>query len=480
MDLLSVLPLLVGLAVGAALGTVLARAQAAALASARDAALESRDEALRSRDETRGTLAAAEQRLSATQAERARLDATLDHERKAATEKLALLEASQAKLSEQFKALSAEALAANNQQFLVLATERLSQARTEAAGDLERRRQAVDSLIEPLREALGKVETQLRSVENDRTSAYAALRTQVEQMQATSEQLRLETATLVNALRAPQVRGRWGELQLRRVVEAAGMVEHCDFVEQESTSTEDGVLRPDLVVKIAGGKHVVVDAKVPFAGYLEAMEARDDATRDARLRAHARHLRDHVDKLSAKDYFKRFEASPEFVVLFVPADAFLNAALEQEPALLEYAFERNVVIATPSNLIALLRTVGYAWRQEALAANAAKVYALGRELHGRLATMGGHLSKLGGQLESAVKAYNQTVSSMESRVLVTARRFSELKVTDEQLAAPDQVSLTPRHVQAPELVASASETLVALPQAAEESQPPAEPVRASG
>jgi DNA recombination protein RmuC len=234
------------------------------------------------------------------------------------------------------------------------------------------------------------------------------------------------------------------------------------------------------VVKLAGGKHVVDDAKVPVAGYLEAMEARDDATREARLRAHARHLRDHVDKLSAKDYFKRFEASPEFVVLFVPADAFLNAALEQEPALLEYAFERNVVVATPSNLIALLRTVGYAWRQEALAANAAQVYALGRELHGRLATMGGHLSKLGGQLESAVKAYNQTVSSMESRVLVTARRFSELKVTDEQLTAPDQVSLAPRQVQAPELVASASDTLVALPHTGEEASPAAEPARASG
>jgi DNA recombination protein RmuC len=458
MNLLAALLLLVGLAAGAALGLLLARATAATLASERDAALAGREEARAARD-------VADQRAAIAQTECARLAATLDHERVTSAEKLQLLQASQAKLAEQFKVLSAEALAANNQQFLVLANERLSKARSEAAGDLDQRRQAVESLVEPLREALGKVETQLLSVEKDRTSAYAALRTQVEQMQSTSEQLRVETATLVNALRAPQVRGRWGELQLRRVVEAAGMVEHCDFVEQESAVTDDGVLRPDLVVKIAGGKQVIVDAKVPFAGYLEAMEARDDATREARLRAHARHLRDHVDRLSAKSYWERFEASPEFVVLFVPADAFLNAALEQEPALLEYAFERNVVIATPSNLIALLRTVGYAWRQEALAANAAKVFGLGRELHGRLATMGGHLSRLGGQLESAVKCYNQTVSSMESRVLVTARRFSELKVTDTELFAPDQVAITPREVQAPELVASANDALVALPEA---------------
>jgi len=478
MDLLAALLLLAGLAIGVTLARLLARAPTARLASERDSAMCAQDEA-------RTALAAAQERTAAARTECARVTAALDHERTTSAEKLQLLQESQATLAEQFKALSAEALAANNQQFLVLANERLSKARTVAAGDLDSRRQAVEGLVKPLTEALGKVETQLQSVEKDRTSAYAALRTQVEQMQSTSERLRLETATLVNALRAPQVRGRWGELQLRRVVEAAGMVEHCDFVEQESVLTEDGVLRPDLVVKIAGGKQVVVDAKVPFAGYLEAMEARDEATREARLRAHARHLREHVDRLAAKSYWERFEASPDFVVAFVPADAFLNAALEQEPALLEYAFERNVVIATPSNLIALLRTVGYAWRQEALAANAAKVYALGRELHGRLATMGSHLSRLGGQLESAVKSYNQSVSSLESRVLVTARRFSELKVTDGELYAPDQISLAPRQVQAPELVASANEALVALPEVTEvtevtEADADADEVRASG
>jgi len=399
-------------------------------------------------------------------AETARMAAELEHAHAGAAEKLQLLTDAQARMAEQFKALSADALDVSSQRFLQLAETRMQQVQTRAAADLDARKQAVEHLVKPLAEALTKVENQIVTVEKDRSSAYAALRTQVTQMQATSDQLRSETASLVTALRAPQVRGKWGELQLRRVVESAGMVEHCDFAEQETSTGADGVLRPDLIVRLAGGKQIVVDAKVPFAGFIEAMDAKDDATRDARLRAHARHLRDHVDTLAAKAYWDRFTPSPEFVVLFVPADAFLQAALEQEPALYEYAFERNVVLATPSNLIALLRTVGYAWRQEALATNAQKVLDLGRELHGRLATMGRHLSRLGGQLESAVKSYNDTVASVESRVLVTARRFTELKVTNEELAAPAQLSTVPKQVQAPELVASATDSLLELPEAA--------------
>jgi DNA recombination protein RmuC len=390
--------------------------------------------------------------------------ARLIAEREAALERLRLADEGHGRLAEQFKSLSAEALTQSNQQFLQLAETRLREAQAKAATDLDHRREAVEHLVGPLTEALGKVETHLRSVEKERTAAYSALKTQVEHVRATSEQLRLETSSLVTALRAPHVRGRWGELQLRQVVESAGMVEHCHFVEQATVTTPDGALRPDLIVKLAGGKQVVVDAKVPFAGFIEAMDARDDATRTARLRAHARHLRDHIDRLAAKAYWEHFTPTPEFVVLFVPADAFLQAALEQEPALLEYSFERNVIIATPSNLIALLRTVGYAWRQEALAANAQQVYDLGRELHSRLATMGGHLARLGGQLESAVKSYNNTVASIESRVLVTARRFSELRVTDDELAEPPQISQVPRQVQAPELVASATDSLVPLPE----------------
>jgi DNA recombination protein RmuC len=285
-------------------------------------------------------------------------------------------------------------------------------------------------------------------------------------MHRTSEQLQGETRQLVTALRAPQVRGRWGELQLERVVQLAGMVEHCDFSRQvtvtDASGDDDAVVRPDLVVHLAGGKHIVLDAKVPFGAYLEAVDATDPDRRTDRLAAHARHLRGHVDSLAHKSYWQRFDATPEFVVLFVPGDPFLEAALQSDPALLEHAFERNVVITTPTTLIALLRTVAYTWRQEALARNTAQVHDLGRELHSRLATMGGHVARLGKQLGGAVDAYNRTVSSLESRVLVTARRFGELDVVSEQLDPPEQIERSPRTVQAVELVASAADSLIAL------------------
>ncbi len=394
----------------------------------------------------------------------ARLTADLDHARSAERTQGDLLERGAASLRESFQALSAEALRDNRSEFLTLAQEKLGQTRTEADGELARRQQAIESLVGPLRESLGKFEAQVREVERERTSSYADLRRQVAQASQVSDQLRTETAALVNALRAPQVRGRWGEMQLRRVVEAAGMLEHCDFDEQVTVSGDDGGLRPDLVVRLAGGKHVVVDAKVPFAAYLEAMEARDDQTRAARLKAHARHLREHIEALAGKEYWRHLQPSPEFVVMFVPADAFLNAALAEDPTLQEHAFGRGVVVATPATLIALLRTVAYTWRQEALAANAQDVLKLGRELHGRLATMGGHVAKLGNQLGSAVKTYNDTVGSLEGRVLVTARKFADLKVTDDELSAPAQVEATTRAVQAAELVASAEDALVEIPE----------------
>ena len=324
----------------------------------------------------------------------------------------------------------------------------------------------LNQLIAPLQQSLQRYEERIGELERDRVDAYAALRTQVGQMRETSEQLRTETQQLVAALRAPQVRGRWGEHQLRRIVEAAGMLGHCDFTEQATASYEDRVVRPDLVVRLSGGKHVVVDAKAPFSAYLEAMEARDEATRNARLDAHARHLRGHVDALAAKEYWAAFDPTPEFVVLFIPADPFLDAALQRDATLLEHAFGRNIVLATPATLVALLRTVAYAWRQEALARNAAEVRTLGRELYGRLATMGGHISKLGNALGTAVTSYNKAVGSLESRVLVTARKFADLGVADarsaETLAAPAQVESTARQLQAPELQASEQESLVAL------------------
>ena len=337
---------------------------------------------------------------------------------------------------------------------MALAEARLNTAKTAADGELAQRQQAIDGVVAPLRDSLDRFQHQLSAVEKDRAGSYSALLEQVATMRQTSEQLRTETAQLVTALRAPQVRGRWGELQLERALEAAGMTEHVDYVTQESVAGPDGTLRPDLVVKLVGGKNVVVDAKVAFSGYLEAMEARDEQTRNARLKAHARHLREHIDSLAAKAYWERFTPTPEFVVCFVPADAFLDAALREDPTLMERAFEHNVVLATPSTLVALLRTVAYTWRQEALAANAAQVHQLGRELYTRLSTMGKHVDKLGRAITTTVTSYNQAVPALESRVFVTARRMTELKAVapDVELLAPEQISETARSAQAPELM----------------------------
>jgi DNA recombination protein RmuC len=339
--------------------------------------------------------------------------------------------------------------------------DRLAQAAA-ADRDLVERQHAIESLLAPMRSALDQVQDQLHTVERDRIGSYQALREQVAAMQESSRELTRETGQLVTALRAPQIRGRWGELQLEQIVRSAGMVEHCDFITQESVSTEDGVLRPDMVVRLAGGKNVVVDAKVSFIGFLEAMDAADDATRTARLKAHAKHVRTHIDQLGAKRYWQQFAPTPEFVVMFVPAEVFLNAALEQDPTLLEHAFDKNVVIATPATFVALLRTVAYTWRQEALASNADQIQRLGHELYSRLATMGGHLAQLGGQLDKAVHSYNSTVASLESRVLVTARKLSELGVSDHPLDAPEQITEATRRLTAPELLTPEPEPVLRL------------------
>ncbi|TDC24893.1 DNA recombination protein RmuC [Micromonospora sp. 15K316] len=319
--------------------------------------------------------------------------------------------------------------------------------------------EAVSRAVAPLHETLRRYEQRVGDLERQRVDAYAELREQVRSMSVVSGELRTETKQLVAALRAPQVRGRWGEHQLRRIVEAAGMLEHCDFAEQVTAATDQQGVRPDLVVRLHGGRSVVVDAKAPFDAYLTAMEARDERGRDTHLDAHARHLRAHVDALAAKTYWAAFDSTPEFVVLFVPADPFLDVALQRDPTLLEHAFARNVVLATPATLVALLRTVAYSWRQEALARNAAAVHSLARELHGRLATLGDHVGKLGSALGSAVTAYNRAVGSLEARVLVSARKLAELGVSDRELEAPAQVELAPRQPQAPELLDAADDDL---------------------
>jgi DNA recombination protein RmuC len=309
-----------------------------------------------------------------------------------------------------------------------------------------------EHVLRPVSEALDRVERQLAETERHRMQSHGQIQEQVRAMNDTSQLLRSETSSLIQALRAPQTRGRWGEVQLRRVVELAGMVEHCDFSEQLTVGSGDDRQRPDLVVHLAGGKHVVVDAKVPFAAYLEANSSSDDETAIARATAHARHLRTHVDQLASREYWEALAPSPEFVVLFVPAEPFLSAALDRDPTLLEHAFGRHVVIATPNTLIALLRTVAYTWRTDALTENAQAVLAAGREMHQRLGVLGGHLAKVGSSLESSVRAYNQAIGSLESRVLVTSRRFHDLKVVDEAVPAPDIIDLAPRVPQAVELV----------------------------
>ncbi len=391
----------------------------------------------------------------AADVERARLDAA-----RATT----LLEAERAGTAERFEALAAQALAVNSEQFLVLADQRLAATTQTHATELARREEAVRGLVAPLTRTLDEVRAQVSEAERQRATGAAALNEQVRAMRETSEGLRSETGRLVTALRASQVRGRWGEVQLRRVVEAAGMLNRVDFVEQPTVATDDGLLRPDMVVHLAGGKKVVVDAKVAFLGYLEAVEAEDAAVRAERLSAHARHVRTHVDQLASKEYWKQFTPSPELVVMFVPAESFLSAALEADPTLLEHAFDRDVVLATPSTLLALLRTVAYAWRQDALASNAQQVLDLGKELHGRLATMGEHLARLGRSLDGAAQAYNKTIGSLETRVLVTARRFADLDVVTTPLDAPPAVDPRLSTVSAPELIASASEHVVALPE----------------
>jgi DNA recombination protein RmuC len=369
-------------------------------------------------------------------------------------ERVALIDG---QLAQRFQSLSAQALDASTARFLEIAEGRLRAENVKAAGELEQRRAAVEHLVGPLRETLTRLEAQLRESESARSASHAALAEQVNLTRHSAEQLRDQTQALVTALRRPEARGRWGELQLRRVVELAGMSARCDFEEQVTVAGDDGPLRPDMVVRLAGGKNIVVDSKVSLAAYLEAVEATDESVRSARLDAHARHLREHVDRLAGKAYWTALSPSPEFVVLFIPGEAFLAPALERDPGLLEHAMTRKVHIATPTTLVTMLRTAQYTWQQEALSENARAVFDLGRELHDRIAGLGRNMDRLGRALTNAVTAYNQTVGSLESRVLVSARRLSQLGVVDAELPSPAMVEETARGLSAPELVAAGAE-----------------------
>jgi len=435
---------LAGLLIGAALVWLATRSQMAALTE-RKAELD--------RD-----LSAANTRLAQQQSEntallaaKAAAEATLESERRSMKEKLDLLANATEEMKAQFEALAAAALKSNNDSFLQLANSTLQNYRTQAVGDLAQKELAVKNLVDPIAQSLENMNKQIQAREQARSQAYGSLSSQVVSLTESQKALQTETGNLVKALRDPQTRGRWGELQLRKVLELAGMLDYCDFEEQVSVSVEDRRLRPDVVVRLPGAKNIVIDAKAPLQGYLNALDAQDETTRDSCLLDHARQIRNHIDELTKKAYWTQFQPTPEFVLLFLPGEVFFRAAVMADPELLEYG-DGKVILTSPMSMIAVLKTIAYGWNQKNLAESARKISETGKLVYDRLCTMTGHVESLGKRLEGAVKSYNDMVSSMEKRVFPAGRKLSEL---DRSLAAadlpdPEQVEKTPLQLESPD------------------------------
>ncbi|MFZ0313151.1 MAG: DNA recombination protein RmuC [Candidatus Korobacteraceae bacterium] len=444
---MTVFPILFVAAISFLLGAVFAWL----LFRSKSAALQERQNSLEQELAAARTAAnsQAEQIRALTEA-RAALDATLASERRNTEEKLKLLQDTSEQLKIQFKSLAATALDDNNTSFLQLAKTVLQNQQTQAAGDLAQKELAVQKLVEPIAQSLSGMNQQIQALEQARSRAYGTLTSQVASLLDTQKALQIETGNLVKALREPQARGRWGELQLHRVLELAGMLEYCDFKEQLSFNDDERRFRPDVIVDLPGGKQVVVDAKVPLTAYLAALEAPDDLTRNARLDDHARQVRQHIDSLASKAYWTHLPCTPEFVVLFLPGEVFFRAAMDADFELIEYGVSQKVIVASPTTLIALLKAVAYGWNQKNLAESAHRISEAGKTLYERLCTMTGYLEDLGKKLGGAVGSYNEMVASLEKRVLPEARKFPELdrSLEADRLPELEQLEKTPRELQA--------------------------------
>ena len=392
-----------------------------------------------------------QKKISLLREKNTELSTRLDIEQQNNLDKIESLENARIQLTETFTALSSKALKDNNEEFLKLAQENLKQYQAQAVNELDKKEKSIEHLLTPIKETLSKTEEQFRNIEKERKESQGALHKHLESMAQTQSTLQDETRKLVTALRRPEVRGQWGEMTLKRLAELAGMVEHCDFYEQEQVQTDEGALRPDMIVRMPDGREIVVDVKTPLDAYISAIEAVDDTERQIQLTRHTKNVKQRINELADKAYWQQFKNAPDFVVLFIPGDQFLSAALDQEPSILENALARQVILATPTSFVALLRAVGYGWRQEQLAENAEHIKTVGEELYGRLQTFTDHLQKLGKSLDSGMKHYNSAVGSFDSRVLPSARKFNEMGISaDKKITQPRQVETAVRQIEVDE------------------------------